>query len=161
MDSIIEVPSAVTAWMTSRPLTVTRVTSVLEARRLLRRYGIRHLPVVEGGRVVGMVSSRDVEIGDQVVAASLSALQSDLINGRYRPVETVMSAPAVVIRSTDTIAEAARLMLARGIGALPVVEGTRLVGMLSMVDCMVALLALMPSEEGPAAAEGIAGAAHG
>jgi acetoin utilization protein AcuB len=149
-----EVPAVVATWMTPRPVTVTRQTSVLEARRLLHRYGIRHLPVVERGRVVGMVSSRDVQVGDQVVAASLSALQSDLLSGRYRAVETVMSAPAIVIEATDTIADAARLMLGRGVGALPVVEGLRLVGLLSLVDCTVALLALL--REGGADARPVA-----
>jgi acetoin utilization protein AcuB len=163
VEPLTAIPGTVSAWMTPQPLTVTPATSVLEARRLLRRYGIRHLPVVEHGRVVGMVSSRDVEIGDQVVVASLSALQSDLINGRYRAVETVMSAPAVVMRSTDTVADAARVMVGRGIGAVPVVDGPRLVGLLSIVDCVVALLALVPGEgeATPAGTTSAAGAPRG
>lgn len=163
METLTGVPGTVSAWMTPQPLTVTPATSVLEARRLLRRYGIRHLPVLERGRVVGMVSSRDVEVGDRVVVASLSALQSDLVNGRYRPVETVMSAPAIVMCSTDTIADAARVMVGRGIGAVPVVDGSRLVGLLSIVDCVVALLALVPGHDDATAAgpTPVAGAPYG
>ena len=128
-------------WMTKDPITVTPQTSVLNARRLLNRYGIRHLPVVdEENHVVGMVSARDLAIGDSRVAASLSALQSDLVTGRYRPVESVMTSPAIVTLATEPVATAARLMLTWSIGALPVVEDGCLVGIITTGDCLRALV---------------------
>jgi len=128
-------------WMTKNPVTVTPQTSVLNARRLLNRYGIRHLPVVDdAGQVVGVVSARDLALGDATVAASLSALQSDLVSGRYRSVESVMTSPAIVALASEPVATAARLMLTWAVGCLPVVEDHRLVGIITTGDCLRALV---------------------
>jgi CBS domain-containing protein len=131
----------VKSWMTRNVITVTPDTSIMNARRLLEAYDIRHLPVVDDGRVVGMVSSRDLRCGDRVLSAALATLQSDLADGRFRPVSSIMSTPARTVRPDDLIAMATALMLGARVGAVPVVEGDRLVGVLSVVDCLRAYLA--------------------
>jgi acetoin utilization protein AcuB len=134
--------------MTPDPIVVWPSTSVLYARRLLERHGIRHLPVMAGSRLVGIVSARDIQLTDRLLATTLSALHSDLVNGRYRPIETVMSRPVLAVGPEVQVHEAARLMAERRIGALPVLEDERLVGILTTTDC---LLALMRAEERDAA----------
>jgi CBS domain-containing protein len=128
-------------WMTRNVVTVTPETSILNARRLLATYGIRHLPVVDDGRVVGMVSSRDLSCGDRTLNAALATLRSDLAEGRYRPVSSLMSTPARTVSPDVPVQRAAALMLDARIGALPVVDSERLVGLLSLVDCLWAYLA--------------------
>jgi acetoin utilization protein AcuB len=128
-------------WMTRRPVTVRPSTSVLEARRLLSRHGVRHLPVAEGDDLVGLLSSRDLQVRDDTLLQALSGLQSDLVSGMYRPVDTVMTRTPLVARPGDSVTAAASTMVTMRIGALPVVEGLRLVGILSLVDCVRALLA--------------------
>jgi acetoin utilization protein AcuB len=113
-------------WMSPDPLTVTPSTPVREARGLLHRYGIRHLPVVD--RVVGVVSDRDVR-GDRRVDAEVA--------------ET-MSSPPHVIHVDDPIEAAARAMLSRHISALPVLEDDRLVGIITTTDCLLAYLSRTP-----------------
>lgn len=129
-------------WMTTDVVTVTPTTSVANARRLLGTYGIRHLPVVDGGRVVGMVSSHDVRPTDRVLAGALSALQSDLAAGRSRAVSTVMRTPVLSVAPSDTIADVEQLLVAARVGAAPVLEGARLVGIISVVDCLRAHVAM-------------------
>ncbi|MQB01916.1 MAG: CBS domain-containing protein [Actinobacteria bacterium] len=68
--------------MTPDPVVAWPSTSVLYARRLMERHGIRHLPVVADAGAVGMVSARDIVMTDQQLAASLAELQSDLVTGR-------------------------------------------------------------------------------
>ena len=127
--------------MTTDPVTVTPQTTVLNARRLLHRYGIRHLPVVDASRrVVGVVSARDLAVGDPEVVASLSPRQSELVSGRNRTIETVMTSPAIVALVDEPVAAAARLMLSWTIGSLPVVAGGRLVGIITTGDCLKALV---------------------
>jgi CBS domain-containing protein len=134
-------------WMTRRVVTVTPETSLLNARRLLATYHIRHLPVVDDGHVVGMISSRDICRGDRTLDAALAALQSGLAEGRFRPVSSLMSTPARTVRPADTIARATERMLDAGIGALAVVDEGRLVGVLSLVDCLRAFLASEREQE--------------
>jgi CBS domain-containing protein len=94
---------------------------------------VRHLPVVEDERLVGVVSHRDL------IAAALSK-QSDVEPLRRREflreikVRDVMSTDLATIAPTATLAEAAEALLERRVGALPVLLGTRLVGILSEAD---------------------------
>lgn len=128
-------------WMTDSPTTVRPTTSILEARWTLGIHGVRHLPVVDhGGEVVGMISDRDVRIEDQDLPERLAETGSDLVMGRDRPVGRVMSSPVFVTSPKDTVEAASRRMVDRRIGALPVVDGRQLVGILSLTDCVRALL---------------------
>lgn len=128
-------------WMTIDPVTVTPQTSMLNARRLLGSHGVRHLPVVApGDYVVGMISDRDVLLRDDEVTRVLSTLQSDLLAGRYRRIETIMAAPVHVVRADEPVSLAAKLMLRWHVSGLPVVENRRLVGIITTADCLRALL---------------------
>lgn len=129
-------------WMSPDPVTVAPSDSVRDARRLLQHYGIRHLPVVERDRVVGVVSDRDVRIDDVRLGQVASPRHVEDLLGAGRSVAAVMSAPPHTITEDETMEAAARLMLSRRISALPVVtaEGA-LVGMVTTTDCLLATLA--------------------
>lgn len=128
-------------WMSPDPVTVSGDTPVQETRRLLDYYGIRHLLVVDAGRLVGVVSDRDVRITDSALRKALrSATVANLVDDE-RPTETIMSSPAHVIDIDEPVEAAARLMLSRRISALPVVEGcNRLCGIITSTDCLLASL---------------------
>jgi CBS domain-containing protein len=126
--------------MTRRVVTISPRTSVLNARRTLQLHGFRHLPVVVDGDVIGMVSDRDVRVSDTNLGRSLASLESDLLTGRYRRVETVMTTPAVTVGPDAPVAAAAQLMIDRRIGALPVVSRDGLVGIIGLSDCVRALI---------------------
>jgi len=125
--------------MTRDVVTASPHTSVLNARGLLAAHTIRHLPVVDTGRLVGMVSDRDVRV-EASLDRTLAGLQSDLIAGRYRRVETVMSSPVYTVSPTTSVAVAAQMMLQRRVGALPVVDDGALAGILGLTDCVRSLL---------------------
>jgi acetoin utilization protein AcuB len=116
-------------WMSPDPITTTQGTPAAKAAHVMVTYGIRHLPVVTGERVVGMVSDRDVR----------SALPGVTVG-------KVMSAPAYVVRDDDSVEGAARLMLSRRISALPVIDAAdRLIGMITTTDCLLASLSPLGS----------------
>lgn len=142
--------------MTRWPVTVTRETSVMEARRLLLRHRFRHLPVVHGNAVVGIVSDRDLLLRDQQLVDALGQLRSDLVNGRYRHVGDVMTAPPVTVVPETTVAAAAALLRRHGVSALPVVEEGRLVGIATTSDLLGVLIdGAATSPRGGAAAAGV------
>ncbi len=119
--------------MTKPVVTVTRATTAGEARRLLQEAWIRHLPVMEGDLLVGIVSERDLAraVGDAM------------------PVEEIMTQPVFVLSPAATIRQAARILAERRLGALPVLDGRQLVGMVSVVDVMrLAAGASGPGERG-------------
>jgi CBS domain-containing membrane protein len=118
--------------------------SLLEADRIMRLARIRHLPIVEKGILVGLLSHRDV------LAASISQLErcdpaERLEHLRRIPIEQVMQRDLATGTETTTCGDAARRMLRLKIGCLPVVraglDGPRLVGLVTESDLLRAAYA--------------------
>src|SRR5438093_9566200 len=126
----------VSTWMSSPAHTVTPDTLTGEAVALLRHHRIRHLPVTEGERVVGVVTDRD-----------LRGVAPDI------PVSVVMSRPVLVVGPRTGIDRAARFLFDRRIGCLPVVEDGRLVGILTQTDAVAALVEVLRVQVGGRRAE--------
>jgi CBS domain-containing protein len=121
--------------MTAQVTTLDRNDSLDLADRSMAGGGMRHIVVTDGRRVVGVVSQRDMF--RSALAAALgfgSQAQTKLLKSLR--VKDVMSEPAVTIGPDATAAEAARLMIERKIGCLPVVGDGVLVGILTESDLL-------------------------
>lgn len=123
----------------SRPVeTIRQDAPARAAWALMRRRGIRHLPVVDAGRrLVGIVTDRDLRqlVFDPAIRARLV--------GRSRhhvAVEAVMTRGVITTRPEASILEAARLMHERKIGALLVLDGDRLAGIFTESDAVATLV---------------------
>lgn len=128
--------------MTREVVTVGPGNTAAEALKLCRERRIRHLPVVEGGRLVGMVSDRDLRsatpaLGDPNRTAALEEIR----------VEQAMNTDLVTADPEDPIENSAREMFERRIGSLPVTDGGELVGILTASDVMRALVHLVGAHE--------------
>ena len=124
--------------MTRELVTVGPETTAAEALALCREDRIRHLPVLERGRLVGVISDRDLRaaipaLGDP---ARVEALQRVRVAGE-------MTRDAVTARPEDPIEDAAMMMYERKIGCLPVVDGEGLVGIVTSSDVLRALVRLV------------------
>ncbi len=126
-------------WMSQPPITVPPSTAVYEARRLMEEKQIRHLPVVERDRLVGIITDRDIRLNLPSPATSLSIWEINYLLARLT-VGEVMTKPVVTTEPDRPVEDAARLMLERRIGALPVVEDGRLVGIITETDLLRAWL---------------------
>jgi CBS domain-containing protein len=93
------------------------------------------MPVVRGGQLVGVVSERDLL---RASLSNLSAFGSEQRRAFLQVVEIkrVMSSPPIVIDPDASVEDAALVMAERKIGCLPVVEGGRLIGMLTETDVL-------------------------
>ena len=106
--------------MVKSVVTATPDTLVGQARRLLEKARVRHLPVLEGGLLVGIVSDRDLRSArDEAV-----------------PLREIMACTVFVLSPDTSIRRAARLFRERRFGAMPVLEGRELVGIVSVVDVL-------------------------
>jgi acetoin utilization protein AcuB len=119
--------------MTPTPITVPSDMPILDARALMERARVRHLLVVDAERLVGIVTDRDVRLNLPSPATSLSVWELNHLLARLT-VGQVMT-PRVLVTAPDRDArDAARTMLEQRIGALPVVDGGRLVGIITDTD---------------------------
>lgn len=123
--------------MTADPVTVGPTETVRDAIATLYELDIRHLPVVDGTRLVGMVSDRDLR------AQSLPAVTESDLPGVARtiqaqPVSELMQSDIVTVGPEDDLADAVDLMIDHKVGAVPVVdaEDDRLVGIVSYIDVL-------------------------
>jgi CBS domain-containing membrane protein len=109
---------------------------------IMRLGRIRHMPVTAGGRLVGILSQRDL-----FRAAISSALQFRAAAEREWlakiPTREIMTSDLFTIGPDAPVREAAKLMLDKRIGCVPVVEHDKLVGLLSESDCMQYLVRLL------------------
>jgi CBS domain-containing protein len=119
--------------MSFKPITVDPETPMLEARQRMADARIRHLVVTEGSRVAGIVTDRDIRLNLASPATSLSVWELNALLAKLT-VGEVMSRSVIVVEGDRPIAEAARLMIDHKIGALPVVDGGRLVGIVTESD---------------------------
>ena len=128
--------------MTREVVTLAPDDTAKTALALCRERRIRHLPVLEGGVLVGIVSDRDLRsaappLGDPGRAAALAEIR----------VGDVMVGGVVTVLPSDPIEQAANTMREARIGCLPVVEEDELVGIVTASDVMDALVFLVGAHE--------------
>jgi CBS domain-containing protein len=121
-------------WMTGDVMTVSPDTTLPEAHRIMTDYHIRRLPVVEDGRLVGIVTRGDVRGAQPSDATSLSIWELNYLLARLK-VREIMTGAALTVRPEATIGEAAQIMLDNKVSGLPVVDGDgRVVGIITESD---------------------------
>ena len=127
--------------MSAKPTTVDPEMPMLDARRQMADARIRHLVVLEGSRVAGIVTDRDIRLNLPSPATSLSVWEVNALLAKLT-VGQVMSRSVIVVEPDRPVAEAARIMIDHKIGALPVMEGGRLAGIVTESDFVRALAGL-------------------
>lgn len=120
-------------WMTPNPITVTPSTTVPEANTLMKQGRIRRLPVVDNGRLVGIVTLGDIREASPSDATSLSIYELNYLVAQLT-IEKIMTRDPITITPDATIHKAARLLLEHKIGSLPVVADGRLIGIITESD---------------------------
>ena len=134
-------------WMTRKVVTVAPDDSVSHAMHEMREHGIKHLPVVRGGEVLGVISDRDIRAYTPSKATALDVHEINYLLSKA----TVKEAMGARLTTTtpDTPIEAAALtLLENGIGCLPVVEGDVLVGIIADEDIFRALVDITGARHG-------------
>lgn len=125
----------------SRPvITIAADAAAREAAEVMRAEKIRHLPVVDAqGRLTGIITDRDLRqvIFDPAIRARLGAAADTLVGVLVRE---VMTWGVVTVRPKSDIRDAAALMHELKIGALPVVDSGRIVGIVTEHDLLAALV---------------------
>ncbi len=130
--------------MVSHPVTIGAKATVAEADALLEKHHIRHIPVLDGDRLMGMITDRDVRLAS-MPRPRKGPNHPDALLQLIR-VEQIMTPDLVTVSPEMSVAEAARLMLEHRYGGLPVVEGGRLVGIITQGDLLKALIDLLEAE---------------
>ncbi len=124
--------------MRRRVVTAAPSTTIQEALSLLRSNRIRHLPVVENDKLVGIVSDRDMR--DALPSCLCEHDDDDLV--LQSPISEIMHRDVITAHPLDFIEDAANTVYEYKVGSLPVVEADRLVGIVTESDILYRLVEL-------------------
>jgi CBS domain-containing protein len=121
--------------MSTEVTVVDRNDDLSQVEDLMVAKKLRHVPVVENGALVAIVSQRDLfkAMMSSTMGYGEKAQKAYLHSVR---VKEIMTDPVVTVAPDTGVGEAAALMLNRGIGCLPVLDGTQLVGIVTKTDLL-------------------------
>lgn len=132
--------------MTKGLITITKDTSYNEIVDLMKKHNIRRLPVVDGKRLVGIVTNRDVRTASASPATSLEIHELLYLLDRLKA-KDIMTKKVITVGPDTPIEEAARLIIKYKIGGLPVVVDSILVGIITETDLLQQLVDLLEAKE--------------
>lgn len=136
LEDVVEIAK----WMKSPVRTVKPLDSIRHARDVMTEHRINQLPVVAGGRLVGIVSDRDLR--DAYPSVFADPTRRDGANPDHITVQEVMTSNVLTLTPKDSMIAAATLMRRERVGAVPIVDGARLVGILARSDVLDAMVGL-------------------
>jgi len=123
-------------FMTANPRTIGQEQTLAVAHGLMREHNVRHLPVLEGGKLVGMLSQRDLHL--------VETLRD--VDPATTKVEQAMTMDVYVTSPTTPLEEAARVMAEHKYGSAVVLDRGKIVGVFTTVDALVALANMLEKE---------------
>ncbi len=133
-------------WMTPDPIVVSPETPIIEAQKIMRDNKVRRLPVVRGGRLVGMVTYRDLIEASPSEATTLSIHELNYLLSKLT-VKDVMAKDLVTVGPNDTAEQAALFGAEKGVGGLPVVHKGKLIGIATETDIFRAYITILGARE--------------
>ena len=134
-------------WMTRHPITIEANTPFLEARLILKEKRIRHLPVVDHGRLAGVVTDRDLKEAAPSGATALDVYEMNYLLLKMTVRDLIKRAP-ITISPADSVEKAALLMHDHKIGCLPVVDAAgTLVGLITETDLLAMMVTMLGYNE--------------
>jgi acetoin utilization protein AcuB len=135
-------------YMSQPPIVIAPETPISDGLRMMRDHRIRRFPVVDGqGRLIGVVSDKDLLHAEPSPATSLSIWEIGYLLGRIT-IDQVMTRDVLTVTPTTPLEDAAQIMVDRKIGGLPVVEAGRVVGIITETDIFKVFTILLGAREG-------------
>lgn len=132
--------------MTTNPFTISQDLNIPDAHEIMSRNNVKRLPVVKDGKLVGVVSKEDIAQASPSKATSFSVGELTYLLARTK-ISGIMNKNVITIHPDALLEEAAIAMRANDISFLPVVEGDKLVGVITKSDIFDAFISLLGFRE--------------
>ncbi|WP_299623059.1 CBS domain-containing protein [uncultured Tenacibaculum sp.] len=126
--------------MSTNLVTLSSIDDLTTAEELFKTHEIRHIPVVQGEEIIGMLSHTDLLRVSYAETVQEYETEVDIVLNSIFTIEQVMTKNVVTVNASDTIKEVAEVLSTREFHALPVIENNVLVGIVTTTDLIKYLL---------------------
>lgn len=135
-------------WMTTNPKTVSPSTPVMDALQIIKEGGFRRLPVMQNGKLVGIVTRKDLKDAMPSKATTLSVWELNYLLSKLS-VDEVMARPVITAAEGEYIEDAALRMLEHKVGGMPVLnDAGQISGIITTRDILRAFTNILGMKEG-------------
>ena len=136
-------------WMAADPITIDENTSIMKATQLMKEHGIRRIPVVRDGQLVGIVSDRDIKEAAPSKATSLDVHELYYLLSEIKA-KDIMTPDPITLKENDSVEKAAIIMLENSISGMPVVDDeNHVVGMITQTDVFKVMISITGAYKSP------------
>lgn len=134
--SLVRQFPTVREYMSASPFTISARRPLAAAQSLMRERGIRHLPVLDGGEVVGLLSERDLLLVEAMPQVNPTVVR----------VEEAMVKNVFQVSPDDPVGEVVEIMIERKLGSAVVVDGAKVAGVFTTIDALRSLHDLLTAD---------------
>jgi len=122
-------------YMTSPAASIQKDARLLDAALTMRRSGFRHLPITDGDRLVGIITDRDIQ---RFAPSLLGNISQEEYNQIFEetPIERVMTKNLITVTADTPVGDAAAILHDKKLGCVPVVDGEKLLGIITVTDLL-------------------------
>lgn len=132
--------------MTANPFVISADQNIPDAQEVMLQYGVKRLPVVKKGKLVGVVSKEDLAHASPSKATSFSVGEITYLLSKTK-ISKIMTKNPITISPNALLEEAATLMRDKDIGFLPVIDGDKLVGIITQSDILDSFIDILGARD--------------
>ncbi len=136
-------------WMATNPIVVDENTSIMKATQIMKEHGIRRIPVVRDGRLIGIISDRDIKEAAPSKATTLDVHELYYLLSEIK-VKDIMTPDPITLKENDSVEKAAVIMLENRISGMPVVDDDyHVVGVITETDVFKVMISITGAYKSP------------
>ncbi len=136
-------------WMATNPIVIDENTSIMKATQIMKEHGIRRIPVVRDGKLIGIISDRDIKEAAPSKATSLDVHELYYLLSEIK-VKDIMTPDPITLRENDSVEKAAIIMLENRISGIPIVDDDyKVVGVITQTDVFKVMISITGAYKSP------------
>ncbi len=136
-------------WMAKDPIVIDENTSIMKATQIMKEHGIRRIPVVRDGRLIGIISDRDIKEAAPSKATSLDVHELYYLLSEIK-VKDIMTPDPITLKENDSVEKAAVIMLENRISGIPIVDDNyHVIGVITQTDVFKVMISITGAYKSP------------
>ncbi len=136
-------------WMAKDPIVIDENTSIMKATQMMKEHRIRRIPVVRDGKLIGIISDRDIKEAAPSKATSLDVHELYYLLSEIK-VKDIMTPDPITLKENDSVEKAAVIMLENRISGIPIVDDNdHVIGVITQTDVFKVMISITGAYKSP------------